>query len=254
MKLADVKKTCDDPLPRRIVVYGTHGIGKSTWAACSPSPIFIPTEDGLQDIPAMAFPVARSLADVIEAMTELATQAHEFKTAVIDSADWLERLVWQQVCDDGKKPSIGDFGYGKGYDSAATKFRELLNGLDYLRNEKRMQVILLAHCKVTNFKSPDTEAYNRYTPKLHELTAGLLQEWADEVLFANYKVYTRTDGKGFDERKLATGGDRVLYTTERPSHLAKNRLQLPPEIPFVYSTFHELMQSSQARRAAEMPF
>jgi membrane-associated protease RseP (regulator of RpoE activity) len=128
MKLADIKKTNSAPLPRRIVLYGTHGIGKSTWAACAPDPVFIPTEDGLQDINTTAFPLAKSLVDVIEAISELAREDHPFKTAVIDSADWLERLVWQDVCEAGKKTSIEEFGYGKGYSSAATKFSEVLDG------------------------------------------------------------------------------------------------------------------------------
>jgi len=253
VKLSSIKKTKSAERPRRIVLYGTHGIGKSTFGACAPAPIFIPTEDGLSDIDADAFPLAKSLTDVIQAISELASEAHEFTTVVVDTADWLERLVWEHICAQGGKSCIADFGYGKGYEEAAVKFRSVLDGLDFLRLERGMMVILLAHCKVERFENPETEAYDRYMPKLHKSTAGMLQEWADEVLFANYKVYTRTDGKGFDERKLASGGERVLYTTEKPSHLAKNRLGLPPEIPFSFAAYWELARPAHLAAEAASP-
>ena len=37
-------------LPRRVLLFGTHGVGKSTWGAMADKPIFVPTEDGLGDI------------------------------------------------------------------------------------------------------------------------------------------------------------------------------------------------------------
>ena len=50
--------------PPRIVLYGTHGIGKSTFAAQAPNPVFIPTEEGLDAINATAFPVCLSLIHI----------------------------------------------------------------------------------------------------------------------------------------------------------------------------------------------
>lgn len=255
MNLSSIKKTSDEPLPRRILLYGTHGIGKSTWASRAPNPVFIQTEDGLRDIDTNAFPLATSLADVHEALRELYQQEHDFKTVAVDTADWLEKLVWKHVCQEGGKDSIEAFGYGKGYVMAAEALRSLLAGFDVLREKVGMQVILLAHCKVEDFKPPDTDSYKRYTPKLHKESAAILQEWCDEVLFANYKTYTRTEGKGTNERKIGTGTDeRVLYTTARPSHLAKNRLQLPEEIPFVYGEFEALVKTAHQRRDAECPW
>lgn len=88
------------PGPRRMLVYGTAGIGKSTFATCAPSPIVIQTEDGLGEIDCHKFPVASSLAAVPENLGALYAEDHPYRTVVIDSLDWLERLIWARVCTD----------------------------------------------------------------------------------------------------------------------------------------------------------
>jgi len=111
----------------------------------------------------------------------------------------------------------------------------VLAGLDALREKYCLTAILIAHAKIERYENPATDAYDRYTPRLYKTSAALIQEWADEVFFATYRVYT---AKGEDERIRAAGrGERVVYTTERPSHLAKNRLGLTDELPLVWSEY-----------------
>ena len=50
--------------PPRLMIYGTEGIGKSTTASQAPKPIFIPTEDGLDQIDCDSFPLARRFDEV----------------------------------------------------------------------------------------------------------------------------------------------------------------------------------------------
>lgn len=220
-----------------MLLYGTHGIGKSTFGAMAPSPVFIPTEDGIRDIDVPAFPLATSVADVFQAVSELASEDHAFQTVVIDSVDWFEQLCWQFICSQQGKESIAEVPFGRGYEQSAEMMRDLLRQLSKLD----MLVILLAHAKVEKFENPSANSYDRYSPKVHKHVNGTIQEWADEVLFANYKVYTRDVEEGFNRtRTLGIGqGDRVIYTTERPGHLAKNRLSLPDEIPLAFASYWE---------------
>lgn len=244
-----IKDTDAEPRPRRVMLYGTHGIGKSTWAACAPNPVFIRTEDGLRDIKgAKTFPLCKSIDDAFAQIQALKTEKHNFQTVALDSADWLEQLVWKHLCAEAGKQSLADFGFGKGYETAAAIFRTFLDELSELNIQRGMTAILIAHCAIVRFEDPTTDAYDRYEPKLHKKTVGAVQEWADEVLFANYKVYTKTDGTGFDERKIATGGgERVIHTTEKPGHLAKNRLALPPEMPMEFASYWDAVKAASGR-------
>ena len=225
------------PGPRRILLYGTAGIGKSTWASCAPGCVFIPTEDGLADIDCHRFPVAKELGHVHDAILALYKEDHGMQTVAIDSLDCLERLIWARVCETKGIASIDDMGFGRGYVAAMAQWREVLEGLSMLRQAKKMTVILIAHSKIERYENPEAAAYDRYMPRIHKSAAAIVSEWCDEVLFASYKVFVRDapDGKG---RPHGIGtGERVLRTTERPSHIAKNRLNLPDELPLVWSEF-----------------
>ncbi len=225
--------------PRRTLVYGTHGVGKSTFGAMADAPIFVPTEDGLGGIECERFPLAAKYADVVNALAALYTEPHEYRTVVIDSLDWLERLIWAKVCQDRNVESIEDIPYGKGYVFALTQWREVLAGLDALRNERGMGVILIAHAQIEKFANPETDTYDRYSPRLHKQASALIQEWCDEVLFATYAIHTKTTDEGFGRRRVQGigTGERIIRTTERPAHVAKNRLNLPDEIPLDYRAY-----------------
>jgi hypothetical protein len=150
MELLRSIQTGRAPMPPRIMVYGTEGIGKSTVASCAPKPIFVQTEDGLSEIDCHKFPLARSLDDVLAALTELHTAEHDYQTAVIDSLDWLERLIWDLMCKNYGATSIEkvDGGYGKGYIHAMSYWRQVIDRLAALRSDRSMMIILVAHAKV----------------------------------------------------------------------------------------------------------
>jgi len=213
-------------------------LGKSTWACSWPDPIALPTEDGLSHIDVPSFPLAESVDDVGGPLLELQNSEHEFKTLVLDSADWLEQLIWKQVCQADGKKCMSDFAYGKGHSMATAKFRWYLQSLDTLRKQG-MHIVITAHSVITRFEDPAGLSYDRYSPKLHRDASALLQEWADEVLFVNLKTFTKTQDEGFGrERAIGIGtGQRVLYTQETPAYLAKNRLGLPTELPLDFSSY-----------------
>jgi hypothetical protein len=219
--------------PPRLLIYGVAGIGKTLCATSAPRPVVIQTEDGLGTIDVPTFGVLRSFDEVMQAIGSLYDEPHDFQTVVVDSLDWLEPLIWQHTAALHNQPNIEAFGYGKGYLAAIDAWRGILEGLNALRDERGMAVILLAHAEIKRFDSPETEPYDRYQPKLHARASALVQEHVDAVLFANYRITTLKSDAGFGKKVVrgVSGGDRLLHTVERPAFLAKNRFGLPETLP-----------------------
>jgi hypothetical protein len=228
-----------DARPPRLLTYGVAGVGKTLFATSAPRPVVVQTEDGLGTISAATFGVLRSFDAVMEALGSLYTEAHDFETLVVDSLDWLEPLVWQHTAQTHNQPDIESFGYGKGYLAALDTWRSFLDGVNALRDERGMGVILIAHAEIKRFDSPETEPYDRYQPKLHRSASALVQEHVDAVLFANYRVSTLKSDVGFNKKVVrgVSGGDRLLHTAERPAFLAKNRFGLPETLPLSWPEF-----------------
>ncbi|UPT53094.1 AAA domain protein [Synechococcus phage Yong-M3-232] len=242
------------PKPPRIVLYGVHGIGKNTFASAAPKPVLINIEDGQpSETPIDAFPRAQSFADVMGALTALCSEEHDFETAVVDSLDWLEPMVWRETCSRNQWTDIEAPGFGKGYIAALDVWRDYFDAINFLRDEKGMAIIQTAHAQITRFDSPETEPYDRYGIKLQKRASELVQEHADMVLFANFKVSTTKTDAGFNKKvtRGVGGGQRVIYTEERPAFLAKNRHRLPPELPLDWNALAGAMSAaSQQAQAA----
>lgn len=245
------------PRPPRLLVYGTPGIGKSTFGSQAPSPVFMPTEDGLDEIDCAKFPLAATYDEVTAALAELRTQPHDFETVVLDSLDWLERLIWDRVCAEFNVKNIekADGGYARGYTHALTHWREVIDHLNLLRSQRGMVVVLIAHAKVEKFEDPETSPYDRCSPRLHKHAAALVSEWSDAVLFATRKFRTQTEDAGFNRKRTIAhaigkdGGERVLRTVGGPSCVAKNRYGITEELPLSWAAFVAALSTNQKQGA-----
>lgn len=225
--------------PPNLIIYGTRGVGKTTFAASAPAPVMIRTErvgffEGVQ-----MFPVSETFTDVIDSLTALASEEHQFRTLIVDSLDWLETLVWKHLvtvrpADEKGRPvkDIQDYGFGKGYAHAMEYWSEYIRAIEYLRTKKGMTIIQIAHAEVKRFDDPTTDSYDRYQIKLHNRASEKLQEAADAVLFVKAVHQTTKEAVGFNSEKTRAigSGERVLYTDARPAFDAKNRFDLPYEI------------------------
>lgn len=230
--------------PMRVVLYGTEGVGKSTWAADAPGAIFLPIEEGSNHLDVARFPRALSWSDVVDALAALEAGEHQYRTLVIDTLDALEALVWDRttatkLTDGGKRvQSIEDYGFAKGYVYALDIWRELTERLDDLRSKRGMGVILIAHADLKNVKNPDAEDFQRFDLKLHHKASAHLREWAEHVLFATTEVAL----KKINQRTKIVGlGDRVIHTTSAPGWVAKSRGSVPPVLPLSFEAWAHAM-------------
>jgi len=227
--------------PFRILLYGCEGVGKSTWAADTPAPIFLGAEEGTSQLDVTRFPEPKTWESALEAFEILRKEKHGYKSLVIDTIDWLEPVCWDYVCRKGNKSSVEEFGYGKGYVAALDQWRVMLAKLDMLKNETGMNIIMLAHSHIRTFKNPEGDDYDRYELKLHIKASGLVKEWVDALLFANYETFTHDkDGR----TKGIASGSRILHSERRAAFDAKNRYGLPEKFPLSWEEF-----ASHAKKA-----
>ncbi len=237
-----------DIKPPKICLYGVGGIGKTSWAAGAPNPIFAFTEKGQGMLNVARFPFITSFSELIDCVGVLYNEKHDYQSFVIDTIDFAEPLLWKHTSQKYNQDNIESFGFGKGYGYAVDEARVLFQGLDALRDERGMSIILLCHSDVKRFESPDAESYDRYQLSLQKQFGAFVRHWTDCLLFANYKAHVVKDTKsGFGkDEKRARGvgtGERIVYTEERPAHWAKNRYGLPTELPLSWQAFESAIQT-----------
>jgi len=217
------------PSAVKCVLYGPEGIGKTTFASHWPRPLFLDFEGGTGRLEVDRIAV-KSFPELEQVMAGIAADHGEYKTLVFDTADWLDRMIAAAVCDAANKKGIEDFGYGKGFTYLAEKWASFLDRLNRFSESSGMHVLFLAHAMLRKFEQPDEAgAYDRWELKCCKTVSPLLKEWADALLFANYKTIVSTNDGA---KAKAVGGKRVVYTSHHPCWDAKNRFGFPPELSF----------------------
>lgn len=227
--------------PPRILIYGAEGIGKSSFGSMADNPVFIQAENGLQGLPHVRkYPIANTFQNVLDNLQDLSEKNHDRKTLVVDCLDRLEALIWIQVCKEHNVKNIEEVmkGFGKGFMVAIDLWDQYIQYLEYLRLERQMTIVQIAHAQIKRYEDPTMEAYDRFTIKLQDgkscSAAGKLLEYSDIVLFAQTYVGLKTSEPVFNKKRTrgVGGEERFLYTQERPGFRAKNRFGLPFDIEF----------------------
>lgn len=214
--------------PMKVLIYGVEGIGKTTFASKFPDPIFIDTEGSTGFINARKLPNPTSWTMILDELEDIKSEPRG-KTLIIDTLDWAERLAKKYLMDKNKWAAIDSTNYGSRYVALSDEIGKLLNKLTEIK-DVGINVVLTAHAETKKHELPDEMGqYDKYTLKLEKRDAALAKEWADMILFFNYKTTIITDSKS--NSKKATGGQRVMYTTHKPAWDAKNRLGLADELP-----------------------
>ncbi|MGN7409944.1 AAA family ATPase [Sporosarcina sp. SAFN-010] len=232
---------------KKVAIYGPEGVGKTSLAAQFPKPIFLDVEGSTTELVVDRLPKPSSWQMLEQQVDWAKNQIGTYKTLIIDTADWAEKLCANDICSKQSKKGIEDFGYGKGYVYLSEEFGRFLNKLSNVV-ELGMHVVLVAHSQIVKFEQPDEMGnYDRYQLKLEKKVAPLVKEWADLLLFVNYKTFSvAADEHG--KKHKAQGGRRVIYTTHHPAWDAKNRQGLPDELPLDYGAIAHVFETGQVQQ------
>ena len=242
MKITKGKQT----RPQRVVIYGVESVGKTTFAAQFPAPLFLDIEGGTAHLATDRCEI-NSWGELNAALKEVANT--DYQTVVIDSADWAERLCVEDLLATTKKTSIEDFGYGKGWVQVAERMSRMLTALDSLIAIGK-HVVLLAHSKVQRVEPPDLmTAYDRYELKMSKQSSPLVKEWADELWFFRFKTKVVESENG---KAKGTGGkQRIILTTHSAAYDAKTRSGLAEELPMEWDSVAHLFAAAKPKAKAE---
>lgn len=241
---------------KKVVVYGPEGIGKSTFASRFPDPVFIDTEGSTSSMDVARLPRPTSWNMLLEEVDYIKGHPDVCRTLVIDTIDWAEQLCVDHICSIHNKKGIEDFGYGNGYVYTKEEFGRFLNRLSDVI-EAGVNVVLTAHAQLRKFEQPDElGAYDRWELKLgkktQSQTSPLVKEWADMLLFCNYKTYSVATDKDGRKHK-AQGGKRVMYTSHHPCWDAKNRYGLPEMCDFDYQVIKGILEEGSRKEEKKAP-
>ena len=227
-----------------MILYGVPGIGKTSLAAFIMGIVLAiaKDEDGInrlkeaglvpEGVPVL--PPVENWSDLLDMLEQLRTGEHDYKAIAIDALGSMERLCHEEVCRRDFQNDWSDkgfMGYMRGYETSLAEWRLFINALDRLRDERRMSIMLLGHAKVSPFRNPEGPDYDRYNVDVHHKTWALTHRWADMVLFANYEVVFAAGESTKTKAKAHGGQSRVIYTEHHAAYDAKNRHNLPDEVP-----------------------
>ncbi len=235
---------------QRCVVYGCEGVGKSTFASKFPKALFADLEGGTAQLDISRVEIS-SWENLLNTIDELSKDAHGFETFIIDSADWAESLCSEYLCKKYKKTGIEEFGYGKGYQYLAEEYAQMLAKLTSLQ-VSGMNVVLIAHSIIQKLELPEENGtYDHYGLKCSKKVSPLIKEWADGLLFANYRTFVQTNANG--KGKAVGGKERVLYTEHTAFCDAKNRWGLTGILPLDFSSLAGIFKAKTVVEAKPTP-
>jgi len=230
------------PAAWKVLVYSNPGVGKSTWAALAPKHIFLDLENGLARVDCTKTPhQLKSYEEVVDWLRWFIKS--EYQTVVIDTVDELEKFLsakvvatWNQ--DNKKVTTVADIPYGRGGDLLVARWRDFIAILDHVHATGK-NVLLLGHEQIVKFENPTGANYDFYTVNIHKKAAPVVMAKLDGVFFARIDTYFKgeKDGKG----KAVAAGERVLYTTQGGSFVAKSRFDLPDSLPLDGAVFSKLI-------------
>jgi hypothetical protein len=237
----------------RIMIHGSPGVGKSTFASGAPDVLFLDIEGRTGHLDVNRLPV-KNWADVKAALIEVGKAAKggkpPCKWIVIDTVDHLDMWINDATCAEQGWANIEEPGYGKGYAVAFEHWKEFFVLLEGLRS-LGVGVLLLAHSTVKAFQNPSGADYQTWGLMLGKLANKFITKQMDIIGFASFQddVKAKFDRKGeqITKGKASTTGERVLYFGHNPAYETKQGINVPDEIDLTWAALEGALNPQETK-------
>lgn len=229
--------TAPEPMPPKGIIYGSPGVGKTTFGASAPGALIVDCEGGAGMVRCARTPHLKAWGQQLATLQALATEQHDYGVIVVDTLDWmlgsLETHVSGAAMGKDKLTETlnkSNGGYGNGKQVLRNHIcLQLLPALDALV-ARGMAVILLAHATRQDITDSDGITTEKTVAEIHPDFLSLFLAWSDFCCLA----------------KTTASGARELVTIDNGRALAKNRYGLPPTLPLTWNAFAGAVSAGQA--------
>jgi hypothetical protein len=120
-------------------------------------------------------------------------------------------MIWKQACKDNGWASIEQPGFGKGYVIVDSYWLDLLAAFDFLRRERGMVTVLLAHSAIERIDDPRAASYTAYQLRLHKRARGIVQDAVDVIGFLAPDLIIHNEDQGFSKKRTRADGGSTRY-------------------------------------------
>lgn len=223
------------PTSPKFMVYSLPGMGKTSLAGKMEKSLIVDIEGGANYLNTPRTEQITTLDEFYEVMVELwKAPKREYDYIVIDTVDWLVRLMVEKVAGINKQHldetlNRSNGGYGNGKQVLENHVRTRLLPMLVEMNKKGYGICLLAHADKKEMLDSDGTTIEQITPKIDPNTLNAFVEWCDAIF------YLKKNAKG----------DRILQLESDSVALAKNRTGMRGEVNLAENDINKILKGAK---------
>jgi hypothetical protein len=235
MSFLDELEISEEPIngPQFVILYGPPKIGKTWLCSHAERPFYIAVEKGVERVPGVG-KFVKNNEIIIPATTDeffsmlqyFVKKEHDYKTIVIDSGMFLDKIFITDIIKQEPKvkkgdfmvdvQSIADYNYGQGYAKLISVYEiRFFNALKYL-HKKGLDVIMIAHSRDRTVLNDNGDEYKKQSIDMAAFgqysVPNLLSAKADSILYMTANHATK-------KRKNAFGTIKTVPDKEEQSEI-----------------------------------